>query len=293
MMNTAVIAPAGTINIGKAVDNYMHYLIANKKPNSVKNIDFTLSRFRELFGDDDISSVHESDVAAFLDMITEGNKPATKCTRVTSLRAFYNFTAEWLGTDIPNPCNKPAIKRVFKAPRHAPPKIYDKEVIDEIIFRTTNERDRLMLELMGRAAMRVGEVLSIRPRNLSLDMPCSLALENPKSGRSGEKVILHQKLARKVDDYIRKNNIHPDDRIFSISYSTVFRTVRDAGKLVGVKLAPHDLRRHAATFASRGGTPLEIVSKVILRHADLATTQRYLGEVSETEAYRWIEQINN
>ena len=40
---------------------------------------------------------------------------------------------------------------------------------------------------------------------------------------------------------------------------------------------PHDLRRHAATFASRSGTPIEIVSKVILRHASLSTTQRYLG----------------
>ena len=30
--------------------------------------------------------------------------------------------------------------------------------------------------------------------------------------------------------------------------------------------------------------PLEIVSKVILRHANISTTQRYLGKVSDTEA---------
>ena len=35
--------------------------------------------------------------------------------------------------------------------------------------------------------------------------------------------------------------------------------------------------------------PLEIVSKVILRHTNLSTTQRYLGTVSDTEAMRWIE----
>ena len=43
-------------------------------------------------------------------------------------------------------------------------------------------------------------------------------------------------------------------------------------------LRPHDLRRHAATFASRSGVPVEIVSKVILRHANLFPTQRVSWE---------------
>lgn len=67
--------------------------------------------------------------------------------------------------------------------------------------------------------------------------------------------------------------------------------VKKAGELVGIKLRPHDLRRHAATYASRSGVPIEIVSKVILRHANLSTTQRYLGKISDTEATRWIENL--
>jgi hypothetical protein len=43
-----------------------------------------------------------------------------------------------------------------------------------------------------------------------------------------------------------------------------------SGKLVGVKLRPHDLRRHSATYTSRSGVPIEIISKVILRHANLS-----------------------
>ena len=52
-----------------------------------------------------------------------------------------------------------------------------------------------------------------------------------------------------------------------------------------------DLRRHAATYASRSGVPLEIVSKIILRHSNLSTTQIYLGRISDTEALKWIETI--
>lgn len=35
---------------------------------------------------------------------------------------------------------------------------------------------------------------------------------------------------------------------------------------------PHYLRSFAATHAPRSGMPIEIVSKVILRHSNLATT---------------------
>jgi integrase/recombinase XerD len=61
---------------------------------------------------------------------------------------------------------------------------------------------------------------------------------------------------------------------------------------VDLNVRPHDLRRHAATYASRSGTPIEIVSKVILRHANLSTTQRYLGKVTDVEAMRWIDNLH-
>jgi integrase/recombinase XerD len=62
-----------------------------------------------------------------------------------------------------------------------------------------------------------------------------------------------------------------------------------AGQAVGIHLRSHDLRRHLATFASRSGVPIEIVSKVILQHSNLSTTQRYLGKITDTEAMKWIE----
>jgi integrase/recombinase XerD len=67
--------------------------------------------------------------------------------------------------------------------------------------------------------------------------------------------------------------------------------VRKAGILVGIHLKPHDLRRHAATYASCSGVPIEIVSEVILRHSNLSITQRYLGKVSDVEAVPWIENL--
>ncbi len=62
-------------------------------------------------------------------------------------------------------------------------------------------------------------------------------------------------------------------------------------KLVGIKLRPHDLRMHSATYPSRSGVPIEIVSEVFLWHGSLSTTQRYLGTISDVESLRWIENI--
>jgi integrase len=58
--------------------------------------------------------------------------------------------------------------------------------------------------------------------------------------------------------------------------------------MVGIYLHPHDLGRHATTYASRAGVPIEIF-KIILGHANLSTTQLYPGKISDTEAMRWIE----
>lgn len=55
------------------------------------------------------------------------------------------------------------IKKVFRRPPPIQWQIVDKDTIDEIIFRTTDKRNRLMLELMARGGMRVGEVLKLTP----------------------------------------------------------------------------------------------------------------------------------
>ncbi|MBU1380472.1 hypothetical protein KKD49_06555 [Myxococcota bacterium] len=62
-----------------------------------------------------------------------------------------------------NPCNTSVIKKISRRPQAIQWQIVDKETVDEIIFRTMNIRNRLILELMARGGRRIGEVLSLRP----------------------------------------------------------------------------------------------------------------------------------
>jgi integrase len=145
-----------------------------------------------------------------------------------------------------------------------------------------------MLELMARGGIRIGEVLKLTLNDIQ---DRKLFLKDPKSGKEHEIVFIPQKVADRLRDYAIKVCQKPDDRIFPISYEAARVMVLKAGKMVGIHLRPHDLRRHSATYASRSGVPIEIVSKVILRHANLSTTQRYLGTISDAEAMRWIENL--
>ena len=157
-----------------------------------------------------------------------------------------------------------------------------------MIFRTEDPRNLLLLELMARGGMRIGEVLKLTPDDIDNRKVC---IRDPKSGKESEVVIIPQKVAHRLKEYIRGMGIGDDESIFPITYSGARAVVKKAGNMLGINLRPHDLRRQAATYASRSGTPIEIVSKMILRHANLSTTQRYLGKVSDLEALRWIENL--
>ena len=125
-----------------------------QKKNTVKTCEFVLSRFIVRFGDRDLASIPQEEVLEFLLSLTKVNKQATKRNRYSVLASFDNFI---INTELPaltNPCNTSVIRKIFKRPQAIQWNIVDKETVDEIIFRTMNTRNRLMLELMARGGMR-------------------------------------------------------------------------------------------------------------------------------------------
>lgn len=247
-----------------------------------------LNKFDTRFGDRDIESISPDTVLTFLTEYCDGQKQSTKRFKYTVLKTFFNFIKNTSDSNITNPCDTPVLRKLFRLAKGHQWTILEKDVVDEIIFKTDNHRNRLMLELMARGGMRIGEVLKLRVVDVD---ERKLSLISPKSGRQNEIVFIPQKVSVRLREYIREKGLESSQRIFPIGYTGAREMVRKAGKLADVELRPHDLRRHAATYASRAGAPLEIVSKIILRHANLSTTQRYLGKVSDTEAMRWIENI--
>jgi len=276
------------MKISQAAKLWLEYHKAHSKENSIRAYKLVLSKLCEEFGGENIEEITTERVLSFLNRITEGRKRQTKRTRYSHLLAFFNFIKDHIDLDFKNPCDTPMLKKLFRARPSYHWNIIEKETVDEVIFRTSKPRNRLMLELMARGGMRISEVLKLTPSDIN---DRRLTLKEPKSGREQEFVFIPQRLADRLKDYVRQKGIQPNERIFPICYETAREMVAKAGGVVGIHLRPHDLRRHAATYASRSGVPIEIVSKVILRHSSLSTTQRYLGKISDVESMKWIDTL--
>jgi len=277
------------MNVKEAVILFRYYQQSHHRKRTIDSYQTLLGTFEKTFRNHSLDSLQPDEVYQFLEHFTEGSAKSTRRLRYAQLKAFFNFIIDKCHHDMKNPCDSPLLSKTFRMPRQVPRTILDKETVDEMIYNTKNPRNRLILELQARCGLRIGELLNMKAQDVS---ERKLTIKEPKSGKEAEVAFMPEPIARRMSDYLKGNSFLPSENIFPISYSTARMFIRKLGNKLNVSLSPHDLKRYCATYASRNGVPLEIVSKVILRHQDLKTTQIYLGKVSEHEAIRWMDMLH-
>lgn len=232
-----------TINFkyGVQYENVKSYKIIPEVPsdefkkNTIVNYKCFLAVFEKEFGHYEMSMISSDDIMNFLVMVTEGHKSSTKKLKYSLLKTFFNFIKNSIDQSISNPCDSPILQKTFKAAKNQPWTILDKDVVDEIIFKTGNLRNRLMLELMARGGMRIGEVLKLRANNVN---DRKLFLLDPKSGRQTEIVFIPKKVADRLREYIATECIEEDNRVFPLGYTRAREIVKNAGSKIGVFVKP-------------------------------------------------------
>lgn len=273
----------------EAITLFKYYLQSNHKPRTIESYRLLLERFEVIFAQKDLETIAPDEIFHFLETLTGNMAKSTRRLRYAQLKAFYNFIIDRCSLNMRNPCSTSLLSKSFKAPKQQPHKILERETVDEMIYNTKKQRDRLILELQARCGLRIGELLKIKGSDVS---DRTITLREPKSGKETERAYMPENVAKKLTEYIKEKAINGEDRIFPICYSTARSLIKRLGTKLNVRVAPHDLRRYSATYASRNGVPLEVVSKVILRHQDLKTTQVYLGKISDSEAIRWMDVLH-
>ena len=169
------------MKVTDAINTFLGYQKLNSQKNTVRNYGFVLNRFQDRFGESDLESITTDDILSFLTEISEGTKQSTKKLRYSLLAAFFNFIKNSVDANSPNPCDASILRKVFRVSKGNQWKIFEKDVIDEIIFRTIKPRNRLMLELMAKAGMRISEVLKLIPADIE---DRKIILREPKSGKT-------------------------------------------------------------------------------------------------------------
>ena len=277
------------MNVKEAIKLFKYYLQANHKPRTIESYNLMLDRFGAIYAEKSLHDISPDEIFHFLESLSKNLSKSTRRLRYAQLKAFYNFIIDRCSLNMRNPCNTPLLSKSFKTPKYAPHKILDRETVDEMIYNTKTPRDRLILELQAKCGLRIGELLKIKVSDVA---DRTITLRGPKSGKEAEVAYMPENVSRKLMEYIKEKALCGEEMIFPICYSTARSLVRGLGAKLNVHVSPHDLRRYSATYASRNGVPLEVVSKVILRHQDLKTTQVYLGKVSDSEAIRWMDTLH-
>jgi len=136
------------------------------KKNTRRAYAATLSKFISDYGNWNINDLTSDEALLFLNKLTEGNKPQTKKIRYAHLSSFFNFIRNNIDQEFRNSCDNLMIKKLFRSKIPAHWNFLEKETVDEIIFGTRKSRNRLMLELMARGGMRIGEVLKLTLRDI-------------------------------------------------------------------------------------------------------------------------------
>jgi hypothetical protein len=87
-------------------------------------------------GERDLNSLTPEEVLSFLTDFNQGTNQLTKRTRYSQLTSFFNFPTQNRDSEFRSPCDTPMLKKLYRPSGPIRWTILEKEVVDEIIFRT-------------------------------------------------------------------------------------------------------------------------------------------------------------
>ena len=142
------------MKVSKALKIWLDYHHNNSKKNTYRSYSVVMKKFGEAYGDQQLIELTIETILDFLNQITAGCKPQTKRIRYGHLAAFFNFINISIIEDFISPCDSKMLRKLYRPKVTIQWDIMENETVEEIIFRTTNTRDRLMLELMACSGIR-------------------------------------------------------------------------------------------------------------------------------------------
>lgn len=228
-------------------------------------------------------TITRRDIDAFIDaQHARGLAPSTVKRRAAALKTFFDFLAEELHQpQRPNPVQMR--RHAGRQPHLLPRDLTDPEVasflavVDEV-------RDRAIVSLMLYAGLRVGEVATLHPADLtvSADPQAPVRLRVCGKGQKERIVYLCAHGYQPLADYLQT---HPP----ASAQAALFRTRLGRGVTVagiqervgqyaqrcGVAVTCHRLRHTYGRWLAEGEMPVLALSR-LLGHASIQTTQRYI-----------------
>lgn len=209
-----------------------------------------------------------------LGWLAQYEHPATRASFASYIRCFYRWACDEELLDHDPTRRLPRIKTPRRQPRPVP---------RDVLTAALNEappRERLWIELMAWAGLRVAEVAACRPEHAYQASDGSWWLTIPRS-KGGH--VQSNALPTWLGERLR----HADP--WAVCSQTVTVNLGAVLRHVGSPAKPHAFRHYYGTMLLSTTGNLRIAQQG-LRHADLSTTQQYTA-VSNAELSLAVEQL--
>ena len=159
------------------------------------------------------------------------------------------------------------------------PEFLNKNEVKILFDSIKNPKHRLMIELMYSAGLRVGELVSLKIK----DLETNFGWVRKGKGNKDRMFIIAESLKGKIINYIDDNNLDWDDYLFGardsrhLSIRTVQEIVKKAKKKAKIKknVHPHTLRHSFATHLIENENDICDVQR-LLGHNSVKTTMIYV-----------------
>jgi len=280
--------------LSAAIEQFLEHLWLEKglSDNTLSAYKTDLFKFQCFLAnrDQSVEDCNELDIEAYLShRYDQGFKARSTARSLSALKRFYKYLlANKYRTDNPT-----ALTQAPKLGQQLP-KVLSEQDVEALLDCQDLEdpiefRDRVMMELLYAAGLRVSELVGLTLSNISVSQNLIRVVGKGQKERlvpmgeiAADWLQQYIKLARPQLLKHETDVLFPSKRGQQMTRQTFWHRIKRYASIAGINahLSPHTLRHAFATHLLNHGADLRVV-QMLLGHSDLSTTQIYTHVAKE------------
>jgi len=259
-------------SINEAIKQWLY----GKSASTIRNYSRVIKNYMDYLGDTHIVNSTKSDLRNYIELLAgQGSSTNTLNTYGNIIKSFFTF----LNMESHSITNITANVKVPKPVSAVRERILNRQEIDAMVTLETNQRNRLILQLLFFCGLRVSELTSLKWQDIK-DNGSTAYIHVTGKGNKQRTLIIPVLLWQQLRAF--KGNADNNSPVFPsrkganhLTQKAVWDVVSTASNRIGISASPHWLRHTHATLALQNGADVHQVS-TSLGHASIATTSKYL-----------------